>query len=145
MSRSGPAPGDTPLARVGLGVVAATAGILALTLNDALGKLLGGGYDVWQIVFVRSLLGLAPIVLIVRHSGGLGALRVRSPALHLLRVACATGSAYLFFAGLQHLPLTESLAITFAAPIFVTALSGRCWASAWERGAGPWCWWASPA
>jgi drug/metabolite transporter (DMT)-like permease len=121
MATPGQAHGGTH--RIGLGVAAALAGILSLTLNDALGKLLGSGYGVWQIVMIRSLLGLGPILLVVRQSGG-RALTIRSPGLHALRIACATGSAYFFFAGLVRLPLTESLAITFAGPILITALSG---------------------
>jgi drug/metabolite transporter (DMT)-like permease len=122
MATSGQAHGDTH--RVGLGIVAALAGMLCLTLNDALGKLLGGGYSVAQIVLIRGVLGLGPILLVVRQGGGWRALTVRSPGLHVLRIACATGSAYLFFAGLVRLPLTECLAITFAGPILITALSG---------------------
>ncbi|HWN66266.1 MAG TPA: DMT family transporter [Haliangium sp.] len=109
---------------MGLGIAAALAGILCLTLNDAMGKLLGSRYGAWQIVLMRSVLGVGPILLLVHQSGGLHALRVASPALHALRIACATGSAYFFFAGLVRLPLTECLAITFAGPIFITALSG---------------------
>jgi drug/metabolite transporter (DMT)-like permease len=124
MATSGHIHGDTPPARVGLGIAAALAGMLCLTLNDALGKLLGSGYGVSQIVLIRSVVGLGPILLLARQSGGRRALQVRSPALHVLRIACATSSAYFFFAGLVHLPLTECLAITFAGPIFITALSG---------------------
>ena len=95
--------------------------MLLLTLNDAMSKLLGSGYGVWQILLMRSLLGLGPILLLVRRSGGRRALQVHSPAMHVLRIICATGAAYLFLAGLVRLPLTESLAITFAGPIFITA------------------------
>jgi drug/metabolite transporter (DMT)-like permease len=124
MATSGQTHGHAPPVRVGLGVAATMAGILCLTFNDAMGKLLGSSYSVSQIVLIRSVLGLGPILLLVRQSGGRSALRVRSPALHVLRVACATGSAYFFFAGLVLLPLTECLAITFAGPIMTTALAG---------------------
>ncbi|HWN67547.1 MAG TPA: DMT family transporter [Haliangium sp.] len=110
--------------RVGLGIATALAGMLLLTLNDAIGKLLGSGYGVWQILLIRSVLGLGPILWLVRQSGGRRALQIHSPALHVLRIACATGAAYFFLAGLARLPLTECLAITFAGPIFITALSG---------------------
>lgn len=110
--------------RIGLGVLAALAGMLCLTLNDAFGKLLGEGYDTWQIVLARSVLGMPPILLLVRQKGGLSSLRVRSRWLHAVRALCAVSSAFCFFKGLTFLPLTECLAITFAGPICTTALSG---------------------
>lgn len=116
--------GSRAAPRVGLGIMAALAGMLGLTLNDAFAKLLGDGYDTWQIVLVRSVLGLPPILWLVQQKGGLAALRVRSPLLHAVRALCAVSSAFCFFKGLTYLPLTECLAITFAGPICTTALSG---------------------
>jgi drug/metabolite transporter (DMT)-like permease len=110
--------------RIGLGILAALAGLLCLTLNDAFAKLLGAGYDTWQIVCARSVLGLPPILALVQQKGGLRALRARAPWLHAVRAACAVSSAFCFFKGLTYLPLTECLAITFAGPICTTALSG---------------------
>jgi drug/metabolite transporter (DMT)-like permease len=110
--------------RVGLGILAALAGILCLTLNDTFGKLLGEGYDSWQIVLARSVLGLLPILVVLRQRGGASSLKVRSPLLHAVRAVCAVSAAYCFYEGLRHLALTECLAITFAGPICTTALSG---------------------
>jgi drug/metabolite transporter (DMT)-like permease len=107
-----------------VGLAAALAGVLCLTLNDAMAKLLGSEYGVWQIVLARSVLSVGPLLWLARQGGGRGALQVRSPALHVLRLACSTASTYCFFAGLVHLPLTECLAITFVAPMCITALSG---------------------
>jgi drug/metabolite transporter (DMT)-like permease len=110
--------------RIRLGILAALAGILCLTLNDTFGKLLGEGYDSWQIVLARSVLGLVPILVVVRQQGGVSSLKVRSPMLHAIRAVCALSSVYCFYEGLRYLALTECLAITFAGPICTTALSG---------------------
>lgn len=110
--------------RIGLGILATLFGLLCLTLNDTFGKLLSEGYDSWQIVLARSVLGMAPLLVLIRQQGGAASLRVRSPMLHAVRAICAVGAAYCFYEGLRQLPLTECLAITFAGPICTTALSG---------------------
>ncbi|MBZ9567046.1 MULTISPECIES: DMT family transporter [Modicisalibacter] len=107
-----------------LGILIMCAGVLCLALGDAVSKWLGGTYDPIQIIFFRTLVSLPLIALLARWRGGWAALRTRRPGVHLLRGLIFTGTMFCFVTGLTLLPLAETTAIAFAAPLFVTLLSG---------------------
>ena len=90
---------------------------------DALAKLMGEGYGVIQLVFCRNFFGLFLVLLLVWRQGGPRCLVTRHPLIHLARAACGLAATFLFFTGLQFMPLAEAFAITFAGPIFIAALS----------------------
>lgn len=96
---------------------------LFLTLNDAVLKWLTGDYPVGQIMFLRGLFVFLPISLLVWHAGGLRSLRVRRVTPHLLRGGLMIAGTFLFINGLRHLPFADAISITFAGPLFVTALA----------------------
>lgn len=96
---------------------------LFLTLNDAVLKWLTGDYPVGQIMFLRGLFVFLPISLLVWHAGGLHSLRIRRVTPHLLRGALMIAGTFLFINGLRHLPFADAISITFAGPLFVTALA----------------------
>jgi len=86
-------------------------------------KQLSGGYPLHQLVFTRSLIGIALSFVILRFEGGLGLLRTRTPGLHLLRALMVVVSNMTFFAAIAVLPLAETTALFFAAPLMITLLS----------------------
>ena len=96
---------------------------LFLTLNDAVLKWLTGDYPVGQIMFLRGLFVFLPIALLVWHAGGLRSLRVRRVTPHLLRGALMIAGTFLFINGLRHLAFADAISITFAGPLFVTAMA----------------------
>ncbi len=98
-------------------------GMLAISINDMLIKLLSRGYPLHQMVFVRSCIGLCFSFLFLRLEGGLALLRVDRPALHLLRGGLVVVANMSLFAALAVLPLAEATALFFAAPLFITVLS----------------------
>ncbi|NWN83390.1 MAG: DMT family transporter [Halomonas sp.] len=98
-------------------------GVLCLALGDAITKWLGEVHSPLQIIFFRTLVSLPLIALIARFSGGLRTLSTRRPGVHLLRGLIFTGTMICFMWGLTLLPLAETTAIAFAAPLFVTLLS----------------------
>jgi drug/metabolite transporter (DMT)-like permease len=113
-----------PADRIGLGIASAVAGMLFLSMMDTCAKLLGAGYAVSQVILFRNLLGvLAILAFLLVTRAGLGPLYPRRPALLLLRTALNLTMGFLFFTSLRHLPLAEAFAITFVAPMFITALS----------------------
>ena len=61
---------------------------------------------------------------IATRAGGIGTLRTRRIGGHLLRSALNLTTMISFYYALRLLPLADSIAINFAAPLFVTALSG---------------------
>src|SRR5690606_17662681 len=98
-------------------------GILFLTLSDALAKWVGEYYSPVQILFLRAAIAFPAVLVLVLALGGRRALRTRHGGLHLVRGAINIISATFFYLGLQSLPLAETTAIAFSAPLFVTALS----------------------
>lgn len=114
-----PASSASPLA----GIAYVSAGILFLTCSDALAKWLGQHYSPVQILFLRAAIALPVVLTVVMAVGGRRALRTQHAGLHLVRGAINIISASFFYLGLQALPLAETTAIAFSAPLFVTALS----------------------
>ena len=77
-----------------------------------------------EMVFYRSLFGL-PVVLfwVMSSKGGLASLSTRRPMVHVWRCALGVTGILLIFQGLRLLPLADTTAISFTAPIFATLLS----------------------
>jgi drug/metabolite transporter (DMT)-like permease len=106
----------------GIVVMVVAAGLF--TLMDAGMKLLTRHYAPLQVTALRSLASLPFVYIYVAWRSSFAAmLQVRWP-LHLLRGVIAVIMLLTFVIGLQHLPLTETYAIFFVAPLFITALSG---------------------
>lgn len=105
------------------GIASMCAGMLCLTVNDALAKGLAAHYPVVEIVFFRMLFALPLIAAVGIATGGRRALATRRPLVHLGRGLLATGATFSFVLALALLPLAEATAIAFAAPLFVTLLA----------------------
>ncbi|QJQ93850.1 MULTISPECIES: DMT family transporter [Halomonadaceae] len=97
--------------------------VFCLSVGDAISKWLGDVHSPIQIIFFRALISLPLIALIAHFSGGLRKLSTRRPGVHLIRGLLATGTMLCFVFGLTLLPLAQTTAIAFAAPLFVTLLS----------------------
>jgi drug/metabolite transporter (DMT)-like permease len=89
---------------------------------DAIAKHLSGEYSVLQIGwarFVFHLLFVVPIVLL-RHRSEIWP---TLPWLQFARGIFQMSATLLFFAALSHMPIADALALLFAYPLLVTALS----------------------
>ena len=106
-----------------LGIAVILTGIVAISVNDMLFKALSGDYPLHQLVFMRSGIGLAISLIIVRFEGGWRILKTRRPGLHILRGLLIVAANMSYFAALAALPLAEATALFFAAPLFITLLS----------------------
>ena len=93
------------------------------SVMDAMVKWLGPDYPVLEIVFFRSLFAFIPISYILWRSGSLAALRTSRPWGHAARALTGLFSISLFFYAYTRMPLANVIAISFAAPLLVTALS----------------------
>ncbi|RAR61587.1 EamA domain-containing membrane protein RarD [Onishia taeanensis] len=105
------------------GILWMCAGVFCLSVGDAISKWLGDVHSPIQIIFFRTLVSLPLIALIAHFNGGLRKLSTKRPGVHLVRGLLATGTMLCFVFGLTVLPLAETTAIAFAAPMFVTLLS----------------------
>lgn len=116
---------SAPLAqRPAAGIALRLAAMLTLAGMWAVVKLCAErGAPVLQIVFFRNAVGLIPVCLYVARSGGWSVLKTQRPWGHLTRASIGITGLVCGFMAVSRLPLTESTAIGFAAPLFMTALS----------------------
>ena len=97
--------------------------VAALSVLDAAVKWLTDDYTVPQIAFLRYVVGLALALVVASRAGGLGTLRTRRPGGHLLRSVLNLATMLTFYYALALMPLADVVAIAFAGPLFMTALS----------------------
>ena len=105
------------------GVIYMVIGCLLLTVSDAVMKWVTQAYPVGQSVFIRGCFLLLPLLLIAWREGRVRGLKVQRLGLQLLRGITSVISVFLFVTSLSYLPLAEAIAITFAAPLIVTAVA----------------------
>jgi drug/metabolite transporter (DMT)-like permease len=99
------------------------AGVLLLTISDALTKWLVARYGPFQIILVRNLTALPVVVALVVWTDGWTGLRSARPMVHLWRGLLTLAAASTFILSLRTLPLAEAMALVAAAPLFIAALS----------------------
>ena len=114
---------DTKLNNPAAGIGLILIGIVAISVNDMLIKFLSGGYPLHQMVFTRSAIGIVFSLMIVQFEGGWSILKTRTPFLHLLRGLLIVVANLSFFTALATLPLADTTAIFFIAPLIITLLS----------------------
>ncbi len=97
--------------------------LASLTLLDAAVKWLTADYAVPQIAFVRYVFGLALALILASRMGGLATLATRRPFGHALRSVFNLATMITFYFALKVMPLADTMAITFASPLFMVGLS----------------------
>lgn len=105
------------------GIVYMILGGVFMAVNNAMLKWVSG-YPPGEVLFLRGIFTALSILVLVSFSGGLRSLRVNRISGHLVRAGCMVFSTFCFVLGLRYLPLGETTAITFAGPLFVTAMAG---------------------
>jgi drug/metabolite transporter (DMT)-like permease len=112
--------------------------VLAFSVVDAATKLLRGelgtvtrwvpgDFDLgtWQVIFLTRITPLCvALFMTAQATGSPFRLQTKFLKMHLLRGKLVLATTFTFYAGLRYLPLADCIVIAFAAPIFVTALSG---------------------
>lgn len=107
-----------------LGITLKVLSALAFTVMSAGIKWVGGDYPTGQIVFFRSAFALLPLLLWLTWRGGLVAsIRTSNLSGHILRGLIGSCGMFAGFLSLSYLPLSEAVAIGYAAPLFTVALS----------------------
>lgn len=100
-----------------LGILFILIGVFCLSINDLMIKQLSDGYPLYQIVFVRSVIGLFLTLIIVQLEGGWSILRTSRPWLHTMRGILIVIANMTFFLALAVLPLADATALFFRRPI----------------------------
>lgn len=94
------------------------------SIMDGLLKWLGQqGYHTMQMIFFRSFFAFLPLSFILFRPSFRIAIHMTNKWGHFWRCFVGLASMVGFFYGYQMMPLADAVAIGFAAPIFVTALS----------------------
>ena len=110
--------------RNGLGIAYRMAAMVCVALLSAAVKWAGHrGAPVFEMVFFRSAFAFVPILAYIARTTGFTVLKTKLPLGHLHRSVVGLIGMTCSFSALQHLALTEATAFTFAAPLFMTALS----------------------
>src|SRR5439155_323035 len=98
-------------------------GVGSFALMDASLKVLSPHYPVMQVAAIRGMASLPVAVLLAAVQGGFGQLLRIRPGLHLLRGGLGISSLATFAYGLRRLPLSETYAIFFVAPLLITVMA----------------------
>jgi S-adenosylmethionine uptake transporter len=91
--------------------------------HDVVVKLLGEVYAPFQILFFSTLFGFPIVTLMLIRDKMQGNLRPRHPYWTLLRTAAAMVSTTSAFYAFSVLPLAQTYALIFAAPLLITVLA----------------------
>ena len=105
------------------GVVYMLAAAGTLTVMDAGIKWLTADYPVPQIGFMRYAIGLLVAIGLATRLGGVATLRTRRFGGHAARSIFNLVTMLTFYYALERLPLADTVAIGYAAPLIMTALS----------------------
>jgi drug/metabolite transporter (DMT)-like permease len=97
--------------------------VFFMNLNNALLKWLAADYPAGQIIFMRSVVMLLIVMAIAASTGGLGNLKPNNLMAHGSRGFLQLLNGLFFVLALTYLPLAETVALTFASPLFLTALA----------------------
>jgi drug/metabolite transporter (DMT)-like permease len=101
------------------------AGVFCFCVLDALTKRLTDDYDTWQIIFLSRVVTTILILgIVTRQHRSIRPLRSAHVKTHILRSILVIATTWTFFECLRYITLADAVAIAFAAPLFMTALSG---------------------
>lgn len=115
-------PGDRPQDTQLRGIRCINGAVFLFVAMDAAIKAVSASLPTGEIVFFRNLFAFLPILLFMRHAGGLS-LRTRDPLGHALRGLFGVAAVYCFFLSYRLLPLSQAVALGLPIPLFVTLLS----------------------
>lgn len=100
------------------------AGWLALMVVLAIaGRQATRELDVFQVMEVRSLIGLLLLAPLIRAAGGLRAMRTARPGMHVLRNIVHYAAQYAWLLALTMIPLAQLVALEFTMPIWTVLLA----------------------
>lgn len=106
------------------GVLLAAAAAVGFSINDLGVKFLSGKYALHQVMLIRSLIGLACLMLFAALiKGGFSALRPKRFGMQAVRSLVVVTSNICYFTGLAVMPFADAAAVAFVAPLILTVLS----------------------
>jgi drug/metabolite transporter (DMT)-like permease len=108
----------------GMGIALRVAAMFCMAGLAALVKWCAGkGVPVLEIVFFRNAFAFIPVGFYIWRTTSFSVLKTTRPVGHLARSVVGLTGMICGFTAVSLLPLTESTALSFSAPLFMTALS----------------------
>ena len=106
-----------------VGIVLMCLGAICMIGLDVTARWLLETYSLPQLVLLRCLFSVTLILVFTAARGEFAKFRSDRPGWHVLRSLLMAGSMFAFFHALRNIPLADVIAIAFAAPLIITALS----------------------
>jgi drug/metabolite transporter (DMT)-like permease len=94
-----------------------------LTVNDAIQKWMTGDFPRGELLAVRGMFVMIPILLLAWRMGGLSTLRIHSGRGQAARAVLVCMTSFLFITALSLMPLADAIALTFVSPLILTGLA----------------------
>ena len=107
-----------------VGLLYALTGFAILSVGDAIVKSMAGEWSPIAIAALRFTIGAVGLAAILLIKEGKAAFRPQRPFLQAFRGFCLAMATICFFTAIFFMPLAETTAITFVAPILTALLSG---------------------
>ena len=105
------------------GMLMVLSAVAIFSVVDVLSKYLTRNYPVALVVWARYAFHLLLVVVVLGPRYGLALVRTARPGAQILRGLSLTLASILFISALKYMPLAESTAIAFIAPLLVTLMS----------------------
>ncbi len=105
------------------GILCLLVALVFLTFSDSIIKWLSPRYALHELMLLRGWIAIVVVLVFIRLEGGFHLLKTRRPWLHLFRGGLLVFANMFFFLGLASLPLAETVALFFVAPLFICMLS----------------------
>lgn len=97
--------------------------LLAMLLMAIAGREATRALDVFQIMEMRSIIGLFMLYPLIHLGGGFAALRTSRPWQHVVRNVAHYGAQFAWFLALTLIPLAQVISIEFTMPIWTAILA----------------------
>jgi drug/metabolite transporter (DMT)-like permease len=105
------------------GVLLVTVAVMIFAVSDVLTKHLTMLYAVPLVIAARYVVNLLCLVVFLAPKHGMTLLKTNRTALVLVRAACLSGASLTMGIALRYMPVGETVAIIYIAPIFVMILA----------------------
>lgn len=105
------------------GILLMLAGTMIAPGMDAIAKFLGDALSPLMITWGRFAIQSIFMAVALIIGGGIASLKVNRASIHTIRGILLASATLCFFWALQHMPLTECMAIFFVQPMILTILS----------------------
>ena len=105
------------------GMLCMVAGTLLLTSQDGITKWLTADFHAGEILFYRGIWMFPVLAILIHRNGGMKTLRLKQPSGVILRGMAALTASVFVTVSLMRLPLAETMALVFIAPLLLTASS----------------------